>query len=292
MNAKELRRKYTEFFHSKGHLLHASAPLVPYDVTGKLDESLLFTGAGMVQFKPYFRGAAQPPSKRLVNVQKVVRTGDIESVGNPSHLTFFEMLGNFSFGDYFKEGAIGYSWEFLTSPDWLALDPNRLSATVFEEDDEAYAEWSKHLPEHRIFRLGEETNFWPAGSFTNGPPGPCGPNAEMFYWTPDEEPPQGTPYSRDDFLRDDAAGKWLEIGNDVFIQYEWKGRLRSPGRTSDGYEKEGLEPLPIKSVDDGRGLERTAAVLSGLSDVYRVDSIWPIVEKVVALGNGRFSYGS
>ncbi|MFY9234482.1 MAG: alanine--tRNA ligase [Fimbriimonadaceae bacterium] len=290
MTVRELRRKYLEFFQSKDHLVVPSASLVPYDVTGKLDESLLFTGAGMVQFKPYFRGVVQPPAKRLVNCQRVVRTGDIESVGNPSHLTFFEMLGNFSFGDYFKAEAIAYSWEFLTSPDWLAIDPNRLCATVFEEDDEAYEAWSRFLPPNRIFRLGEDKNFWPAGSFSAGPPGPCGPNAEMFYWTADSPPPSDPSYGVEDYLRDDKAGNWLEIGNDVFIQYEWKGRLRNPDRPSEGYQKEGMDPLPFKSVDDGRGLERTSCVLQGLTDVYRVDSIWPIVERIVELGQGRFGY--
>ena len=138
MNARELRKKYIAFFESKGHSLHPSAPLVPIDVTGKLDQSLLFTGAGMVQFKPYFRGIALPPSPRLVTSQKCVRAKDIEEVGNPAHLTFFEMLGNFSFGDYFKASSIDYAWEFLTNEKWLGLDPRSLCVTVFEEDDFSY----------------------------------------------------------------------------------------------------------------------------------------------------------
>ena len=216
MNARDLRRKFLEFLESKDHLRHPSGSLVPYDVTGRLDESLLFNGAGMIQFKPYFRGIAQPPRKRLANVQKCVRTGDIEEIGDLTHLSFFEMLGNFSFGDYFKKEAIDYSWEFMTSPDWLGLDPMRLSFTVFEDDDEAYECWSQHVrsvgldPARRIFRLDEETNFWPAGSFTKGPPGPCGPNSEMFYWTPNDEPPPSDPnYSVEEWLRDE--GRWLEI---------------------------------------------------------------------------------
>jgi alanyl-tRNA synthetase len=296
MTVRDLRKKYLEFFHSKQHQLFPSGSLVPYDVTGKLDESLLFNGAGMVQFKPYFRGSAKPPHTRLTNCQKCVRTGDIESVGDPTHLTFFEMLGNFSFGDYFKAEAIAYSWEFLTSAKWLGLDPKRLAFTVFDDDDEAAAEWSKWIssagidPSTRIFRLDEETNFWPAGSFSKGPPGPCGPNTEMFYWTPRDVPPPSGAYTREDYLRDEADGLWLEIWNDVFIQFEWKGHLRNPGRPADGYEKEGLDPLPFKSVDTGMGLERTAAVLGGIADLYQVDSIWPIVEKIVALGAGRFEY--
>ncbi|HLP00330.1 MAG TPA: alanine--tRNA ligase-related protein, partial [Fimbriimonas sp.] len=122
MTVRELREKYLRFFESKGHTVHASGSLIPYDVTGRLDESLLFNGAGMVQFKPYFRGVATPPSKRLTTAQKCVRTGDIDEVGDDSHLTFFEMLGNFSFGDYFKHEAIAFSWEFLTSAEWLGLD--------------------------------------------------------------------------------------------------------------------------------------------------------------------------
>ena len=279
MTASELRQKYLAFFESKDHRPYPSGSLVPTDVTGKLDESLLFTGAGMVQFKPFFRGAARPPHPRLMNSQKCVRTGDIEEVGDLTHLTFFEMLGNFSFGDYFKKEAISCSWEFMTSPKWLGLDPKRLSFTVFREDDEAFDCWAEHVrsigfePEHRIFRLGEETNYWPAGAFTNGPPGPCGPNSEMFYWTSDDPPPMG-PYTVEDYLRDEE--KWLEIWNDVFIQYEWKGRLRDPQRPNKGWVKEALEPLPFQRVDTGMGLERTATALGGLKSLYDIDLFQPI----------------
>ena len=285
MNVRELRQKYLAFFKSKGHTEHPSGSLVPYDVTGRLDESLLFNGAGMVQFKPYFRGVAQPPSKRLITAQKCLRTGDIESVGNPSHLTFFEMLGNFSFGDYFKKDAIAYSWEFLTSTEWLALDPRRLAFTVFSEDDEAYDLWAAHLesvgidPETRIFRLGEATNYWPAGAFSSGPPGPCGPNTEMFYWRSEAPPPEGK-YKVKDYLRDDALGLWLEIWNDVFIQYEWQGALRDPARPDKGYEKSAMPPLPFQSVDTGMGLERTATVLGGFASVYDTDAFTPIIKAI------------
>jgi len=286
MTASELRDKYLRFFESKGHTRHPSGLLIPYDVTGKLDESLLFNGAGMVQFKPYFRGAATPANKRLTNAQKCVRTGDIDEVGDLSHLTFFEMMGNFSFGDYFKQEAIAYSWEFLTSPEWLGLDVHRLAFTIFEEDDEAYGYWASHFssvgidPATRIFRLGEETNYWPAGAFSSGPPGPCGPNSEMFFWTPSDEPAPTGPYTRDDYLRDEKAGKWLEIWNDVFIQYEWKGSLRDPSRPGDGYVKEGLDDLPFRSIDTGMGLERTAAVLGGHSSVYDIDIFQPIIRAI------------
>ena len=164
MTVRELREKYLRFFESKGHTIHDSGSLIPIDVTGRLDESLLFNGAGMIQFKPYFLGIATPPNKRLVTAQKCVRTGDIDEVGDDSHLTFFEMMGNFSFGDYFKNEAIAYSWEFLTDEKWLGLDPQRLSFTVFEDDDEAYDCWATHIkaagidPTTRIMRLSEETN--------------------------------------------------------------------------------------------------------------------------------------
>ncbi len=293
MTASELRDKYLRFFESKGHTRHPSGLLIPYDVTGKLDESLLFNGAGMVQFKPYFRGVATPENKRLANAQKCVRTGDIDEVGDLSHLTFFEMMGNFSFGDYFKKEAIDYSWEFLTSAEWLGLDVHRLAFTIFEEDDEAYGYWAEHFssigidPATRIFRLGEETNYWPAGAFSSGPPGPCGPNSEMFFWTPNDEPAPTGPYTREDYLRDEKAGKWLEIWNDVFIQYEWKGSLRDPSNPSKGYEKEGLDPLPFRSIDTGMGLERTAAVLGGHSSVYDIDIFQPILRAIEAVKSGR-----
>jgi len=284
LKASELRQKYLRFFESKGHTQYPSASLIPYDVTGRLDESLLFNGAGMVQFKPYFRGVAQPSNRRLTTAQKCVRTGDIDIVGDLTHLTFFEMLGNFSFGDYFKKEAIALSWEFITAPEWLGLDPRRVSFSIFEEDDEAYECWAHWLssegidPATRIFRLDEETNYWPAGSFSKGPPGPCGPNSEMFYWTQGEPP--SAPYTRDDWIRDEAASRWLEFWNDVFIQFEWQGELRSPSRPQEGYVKTGMPPLPFQSVDTGMGLERTATVLGGLSSLYDIDIFQPILRKI------------
>ncbi len=280
VTVRELREKYLRFFESKGHLIHDSGSLIPYDVTGRLDESLLFNGAGMVQFKPYFRGVATPPQKRLTTAQKCVRTGDIDEVGDDSHLTFFEMLGNFSFGDYFKKEAIDYSWEFLTSPEWLGLDPKRLSFTVFEDDQEAYDYWSAHLtaagldPSIRIFKLGDETNYWPAGSFTKGPPGPCGPNSEMFYWQGAGDPPLA-PYTTEDWLADDDAKNWLEIWNDVFIQYEWQGT-----ESDSGWVKTGMPNLPFNGIDTGMGIERTVAVLNGYKSVYDTDAFSAIFAKL------------
>jgi len=287
MTVRELREKYLRFFESKGHTAFPSGSLIPYDVTGRLDESLLFNGAGMIQFKPYFRGVAEPPHRRLTTCQKCVRTGDIEEVGDDSHLTFFEMLGNFSFGDYFRTEAIAYSWEFLTDKQWLGLDPHRLAFTVFIVDDEAYNAWAIHLtaagiePASRVFRLGEETNYWPAGAFSGGPPGPCGPNSEMFYWTGDL-PPVG-PYAREDYERDEANGLWLEIWNDVFIQYEWQGTLRNRERPGEGFEKTGMPDLPFCSIDTGMGLDRTAAVLMGKTSVYETDVFVPILARIADL---------
>ena len=289
MTVRELREKYLRFFESKGHTIHDSGSLIPYDVTGRLDESLLFNGAGMVQFKPYFRGVATPPSKRLVTAQKCVRTGDIDEVGDDSHLTFFEMLGNFSFGDYFKDVAIAYSWEFLTDPEWLGLDKNRLSFTVFEEDDLAFECWSKHLteagidPSTRVFRLGEETNYWPAGAFSKGPPGPCGPNSEMFYWTDPSTVPgtKAGDYDRERWIADDDAKNWLEIWNDVFIQYEWQGT-----EGDKGWVKTGMPSLPFQSIDTGMGMERTVAVLEGKTTVYDTDAFTGILAKIEQLRQG------
>lgn len=297
MTVRELRQKYLDFFQSKGHDVAPSGSLIPYDVTGRLDESLLFNGAGMVQFKPYFRGVATPKNKRVTTAQKCLRTGDIDEVGDLSHLTFFEMMGNFSFGDYFKAEAIAYSWEFLTQKQWLGLDPKKLSFTVFEEDDLAYGEWVKHFESvgidgtKRVFRLGEETNYWPAGAFSSGPPGPCGPNSEMFYWTGVGFPPEG-PYGAEDFVRDDKAGLWMEIWNDVFIQYEWQGELKDPSRPDKGYTKTGMPNLPFQSIDTGMGLERTAAVLGGKSSVYDTDAFTAIFAMISELSGRRVSYGS
>src|SRR5690606_38330615 len=152
--------------------------------------------------------------------------------------------------DYFKKEAIAYSWEFLTSTEWWGLDPAWLSFTVFEEADEACEEWMKHFASvgidgrKRIFRLDEQTNYRPAGAFNNGPPGPCGPNSEMFYWTKGD-PPSGE-YGREDFVRDEESGNWLEIWNDVFIQYEWQGVLKDASRPDKGYEKTGMPELPFR----------------------------------------------
>ncbi|MDW8107112.1 MAG: alanine--tRNA ligase [Armatimonadota bacterium] len=269
-DARALRQAFLSFFQEKGHLLLPSDSLVPKD------PSLLFTSAGMVQFKPYFLGVAQPPAPRITTVQKCLRTTDIDSVGDLSHLTFFEMLGNFSFGDYFKREAILFAWEFLT--EHLKVDTDRLQFTVFQEDDEAFEIWHREvgIPANRIWRLGEKTNFWPANAITEGPNGPCGPCSEIFYDTRLDtgcENPLCGPAC--------DCGRWLEIWNLVFMQYE---RTEENGKPK-------LLPLPKKNIDTGMGLERTAAVLMGLESPFETDVFAPIVRAIEQLAGVRYKQG-
>ncbi|RMD74661.1 MAG: alanine--tRNA ligase, partial [Lentisphaerae bacterium] len=208
MQALELRRKYLDFFKSKGHAVIGSASLIPEN-----DPTVLFTTAGMHPLVPFLLGEKHPAGKRLTNVQKCIRTGDIEEVGDDVHLTFFEMLGNWSLGDYFKREAIEWSFEFLTSPNWLGLPLERLAVSVFAGDDDApfdeesYQHWRRlGVPEPRIARLGKRHNWWgPAGQT-----GPCGPDTEMFYWVGPLPAPEHF---------DPEDSRWVEIWNDVFMQY-------------------------------------------------------------------------
>ncbi|MCL2138718.1 MAG: alanine--tRNA ligase-related protein, partial [Treponema sp.] len=210
MTASELRKKYIDFFVSKDHVQIQGKSLLPDN-----DPTVLFTTAGMHPLVPYLLGEEHPAGKRLVNYQKCIRTGDIECVGDSSHLTFFEMLGNWSLGDYFKEDAISMSFEFLTSPQWLNIPVEKLGVTVFEgeegipRDEESAALWMKlGIPENRIAYLPRADNWWgPAGNT-----GPCGPDTEMFYYVGDA--PCGP-----DCRPGCSCGKWLEIWNDVFMQY-------------------------------------------------------------------------
>ena len=223
----------------------------------------MFTTAGMHPLVPYLMGEKHPLGKRLVDVQKCIRTGDIEEVGDPSHLTFFEMLGNWSLGDYWKKEAIEWSFEFLTSKKWLGLDNNKLHVTVFAGDenaprDEESAKIWKNLgiPEERIFYLPKKDNWWgPAGST-----GPCGPDTEMFYDTGKEKCGKGCKPGC-------SCGKYFEVWNDVFMQYN---------KTKDGK----YEPLKQKNVDTGMGVERTAAMLQGKNTVYEIETFAPIMEKI------------
>ena len=264
ITAQELRQKYFEFFESKGHKRIASASLVPEN-----DPTVLFTTAGMHPLVPYLLGEKHPGGKRVVNAQKCVRTDDIEEVGDAIHHTFFEMLGNWSFGDYFKEDAIKWSWEFLTDKKWLGIDKNRLAISIFAGDEDApLDEESKKLwlgvgvPAERIAALPKKNNWWgPAGQT-----GPCGPDTEMFYWSSDEMPPAKF---------DGEDNRWVEIWNDVFMQYNKK---------ADGT----FEPLKQQNVDTGMGLERTLAVLNNLGDNYRTELFWPIIEKIEELSGKKY----
>ena len=253
--ANELRDLYLRFFKSKGHALISSASIIPEN-----DPTVLFTTAGMHPLVPYLLGEKHPAGARLTDVQKCIRTGDSDEVGDSSHCTFFEMLGNWSLGDYFKEDAIAYSWEFLTSPEWLGLPEERLAVSVFAGDEHAPRDtesaeiWKAcGLPEERIFFLPRENNWWgPAGAT-----GPCGPDTEMFIIT-DKQPcgPDCSPAC--------DCGRYLEIWNDVFMQYN---------KTAEG----GYEPLAQKNVDTGMGLERTIGVLQGKQSVYETDLFAPLI---------------
>lgn len=265
MTSGEIRKKYLAFFESKGHKVMPSASLIPEN-----DPSVLFTTAGMHPLVPYLLGEKHPLGSRLTNVQKCIRTGDIDEVGDAFHHTFFEMLGNWSLGDYFKKEAIEWSFEFLTSKEWLGLDKNRLAVSVFEGDpdasfdEEAFEKWkSLGIPEKRIAKLPKKNNWWgPAGET-----GPCGPDTEMFYWVGD---PNKVPES----FNDDNS-QWLEIWNDVFMQYN---------KTKDGKFK----PLSQQNVDTGMGLERTLAVINGLDDNYKTELFWPIIQKIENLSNKNY----
>lgn len=266
MEARILRQKFLDFFKSKGHAIIPSAPLLPEN-----DPTVLFTTAGMHPLVPYLMGEKHPAGTRLVNFQKCVRTGDIEEVGDNTHLTFFEMLGNWSLGDFFKEDAIKWSFEFLTSQEWLNIPLEKLSFTVFEGDDDAPADtqaaniWKAlGVPDHKITYLPKEDNWWGPAGMT----GPCGPDTEMFYWVGEGTPPNDSNPGND-------SKNWVEIWNDVFMQYNKK-------------EDGNFEPLVQQNVDTGMGLERTAAVLQGKKSVYDTELFQPILEKIGALA--KFPY--
>lgn len=256
MRANEIREKYLKFFEGKGHKRIRSAPLVPEN-----DPTVLFTTAGMHPLVPFLLGETHPLGKRITGVQKCIRTGDIDEVGDICHLTFFEMLGNWSFGDYFKKEAIEYSFEFLTSPKWLNIPLERLAFTVFKGDkdapfdEEAFTIWkSLGIKEERIARLEKKDNWWgPAGQT-----GPCGPDTEMFYWVGEEPVPA---------VFDPKDKRWVEIWNDVFMQYN---------KTCDGQ----FEPLNQKNVDTGMGLERVTLVLQGKNSVYETELFIPLFERL------------
>ncbi|GGE13477.1 alanine--tRNA ligase [Marinithermofilum abyssi] len=251
MKANEIRRKYLQFFKEKGHRVEPSASLVPVD-----DPSLLWINSGVATLKKYFDGRVKPENPRIVNAQKAIRTNDIENVGYTArHHTFFEMLGNFSIGDYFKEEAILWAWEFLTDPKWMGLDPEKLSVTIHPEDDEAYRIWNEQvgIPSERIVKLKE--NFWDIGE------GPSGPNTEIFYdrgeHLCDPDDPECYPGGENE--------RYLEIWNLVFSQYN---------HNPDG----SYTPLPKKNIDTGMGLERMASVMQDVPTNYDTDLFQPIIQ--------------
>ncbi|NOQ68311.1 alanine--tRNA ligase [Patescibacteria group bacterium] len=280
MTSKELKEKYIKFFLEKGHREIPSASLVPEN-----DPSVLFTTAGMHPLVPYLLSEDHPLGARLVNVQKCVRTGDIEDVGDSTHNTFFEMLGNWSLGDYFKSDSIRWSWEFLTGEKWLAIDPKRIKVTVFEgdgdspRDETAIKVWKKCFEKAgiegeiysdkkgnnetaRIFPLPKEDNWWgPAGET-----GPCGPDTEIFIDLKKPVNFEKCP-SEKDCKPGCPCGRYVEIWNNVFMEYF---------KTADGK----FRPLKQKNIDTGMGMERTLAILNGFDNIYKTDALAPIVAQV------------
>ncbi len=264
MTGNDIRAKFLEYFAGQGHRPVRSSSLVPAD-----DPTLLFTNAGMNQFKETFLGLEKRDYSRATSSQKCVRAGgkhnDLENVGyTRRHHTFFEMLGNFSFGDYFKREAIAYAWELITSPNWFGMPKDRLYITVFREDDDAEVLWQKvaGVPKERIFRLDEKDNFWQMGET-----GPCGPCSEIHY---DLGPEAAAPGREQEAFPSDGGGRYVEIWNLVFMQFDRNGGGK-------------LTPLPRPSIDTGMGLERVAAVLQGHLSNYDTDLIRPIIERAAAL---------
>ncbi|CAH1205831.1 Alanine--tRNA ligase [Paenibacillus auburnensis] len=263
MKASEIRSKWLQFFESKGHKIEPSASLVPHN-----DPSLLWINAGMAPLKAYFDGREIPENPRLTNSQKCIRTNDIENVGKTRrHHTFFEMLGNFSIGDYFKEEAITWAWEFLTGKEWIGFDGDRISVTVYAEDEEAFKLWNEKvgLPAERIIKLGDE-NFWDIGE------GPCGPCSEIFY---DRGEAYGSDMSDPEMYPGGENERWLEVWNLVFSQFN--------------HNKDGsYTPLPNKNIDTGAGLERLASILQDVDSNFDTDLFQPVIQKTAGLAGVKY----
>ena len=253
----ELREMFLSFFESKDHLRLPSFSLIPQN-----DASLLLINSGMAPMKPYFKGEQEPPRRRVCTCQKCIRTGDIENIGKTArHGTYFEMLGNFSFGDYFKKEAIAWCWEFLTSPQWVGIDPDRLYPSIYQDDDEAFEIWNKDIgiPAERIFRFGKADNFWEHGA------GPCGPCSEV-YFDRGEEFGCGKP----DCTVGCDCDRYMEVWNNVFSQFDNDG--------NNNYTE-----LSQKNIDTGMGLERLAVVCQGVNSLFDVDTVMNITNRVSEL---------
>ena len=266
MTSTEIRKMWYDFFTEKGHKRLDSAPLVPID-----DDSLLWINAGVTPLKKYFDGTLVPESRRLCSVQKCIRTNDIENVGRTArHQTFFEMMGNFSVGDYFKNEAIEFSWELLTSEKWFAVPKEKLYVTVYTNDDEAYNKWvSVGMIESHIARL--DGNFWEIGE------GPCGPDSELFYDRGEKYDPNGD--ALDKFMHDEDQERFVEIWNNVFSQFNSK----------EGVNREDYEELPSKNIDTGAGLERWACVFQDVDSNFDTDLFTPIISQIENLSGVLYS---
>ena len=270
MQTHEIRKRFLDHFVKAGHTEAPSASVI-------LDDpNLLFVNAGMVQFVPYFLGQRTPPYSTATSIQKCIRTPDIDEVGiTTRHNTFFQMAGNFSFGDYFKRGAIELAWTLLTSPvehGGYGLDPEKIWATVYLDDDEAAELWQEvaGLPPERIQRRGMADNYWSMGI-----PGPCGPSSEIYYDRGPHYGPEGGPAVNED--------RYIELWNLVFMQ-----NIRGEGPAKEGYEI--LGPLPRKNIDTGMGVERVACVLQGVDNVYETDLLRPVIDTVA--GRAPRGYGT
>ena len=258
----ELREMFLKFFETKGHLRLPSFSLVPQN-----DKSILLINAGMTPMKPWFKGEEEPPCHRVCTCQKCIRTGDIDNVGHTArHGTYFEMLGNFSFGDYFKHEAIAWSWEFLTSPEWVGLEPDRLYPSVYLDDDEAWNIWHDEIgiPAEKIFRFGKEDNFWEHGS------GPCGPCSEIYY---DRGPEDGC--GKPGCTVGCDCDRYIEVWNNVFSQFD-----------NDGHNN--YTELKQKNIDTGMGLERLACVCQNVDSLFDVDTVMNITNKVSELTGAHY----
>ena len=264
----ELREKFLTFFESKGHLRLPSFSLVPQN-----DKSILLINAGMTPMKPWFKGEEEPPRRRVCTCQKCIRTPDIENIGKTArHGTYCEMLGNFSFGDYFKKDAIHWAWEFLTSPEWAGLEPDRLYPSVFAgnettpADDEAFEIWNKEIgiPAERIYRFGKEDNFWEHGS------GPCGPCSEIYY---DRGPAYGC--GKPTCTVGCDCDRYMEVWNVVFSQFD-----------NDGHDN--YTELVQKNIDTGMGLERLAVVSQDVDSLFDVDTVMHITNKVSEITGAHY----